>query len=449
MGDLNILHYSFGLPPKATGGLPLYVKDLSNAQKQLGYKVSILLPKQQLHDKDKISKKGSIYYLENSLPIASIFGMKEPNDYMRPYSKLVIEKFLNELKPSVIHIHSFMGLPKEFLEAAKSRNIKLVYTTHDYYGLCLKCNFIDSSGVVCSQPNPEKCAKCNLSNGLTTMMSYLIGTDFYKVIKKNRFIHQIKSKYRDNKVQEGLITDTSEIVVNKNQVNDYASLIAYYESMFSMIDKFHFNSELAKETYISYLPNIKGDVLPITLSSIQDHRNERNRKTNKIITIGYIGRKEPYKGIDLLIDSLTKLHQENINFKCLLYGDDFSKYDSMLDGQVKNMGTYKKSDIKSVFDSMDLLVIPSIWKETFGFIVLEALSFNVPVLVSENVGSKDLLKEYPNNIFKINLNDLTQKLTNIFWGNLEDYYADNVSKYFCINNHVTQILKFYMKEMIK
>ena len=27
MDNLNILHYSFGLPPKATGGLPLYVKD--------------------------------------------------------------------------------------------------------------------------------------------------------------------------------------------------------------------------------------------------------------------------------------------------------------------------------------------------------------------------------------------------------------------------------------
>lgn len=57
MDDLNILHYSFGLPPKATGGLPLYVKDLSDAQKQLGYKVNILLPKQQLHGKDKITKK--------------------------------------------------------------------------------------------------------------------------------------------------------------------------------------------------------------------------------------------------------------------------------------------------------------------------------------------------------------------------------------------------------
>lgn len=445
MDDLNILHYSFGLPPKATGGLPLYVKDLSDAQKQLGYKVNILLPKQQLHGKDKITKKGNIYYLENSLPIASIFGMKEPNDYMRSYSKPVIEKFLNELKPTVIHIHSFMGLPKEFLEVAKSKNIKLVYTTHDYFGLCLKCNFIDSAGVVCSQSNPEKCAKCNLSNGLTTKMSYLIGTNFYKAIKKNKFIHQLKSKYRDDKVKKGLINDTSKIVVDYAQINDYANLLTYYKSMFSMIDKFHFNSELTKETYVSYFSNMNGEVLPITLSSIQDHRNERNRIPGEILTLGYIGRKEPYKGIDLLMDALTKLHQKNINFRCLLYGDDFSKYNLLLDGKIKNMGIYKNSEIKSVFDSIDLLIIPSIWKETFGFIGLEALSYGVPVLFSKNVGSKDLISKIKSDcIFDNNL--IYETLLHILHNPsflLEYFNVINKISIFCMEEHILNVFEMY------
>lgn len=445
MDNLSILHYSFGLPPKATGGLPLYVRDLSDVQRQVGYKVNILLPKQQLHGKDKISRKGNIYYLENSLPIASIFGMNEPKDYMRTYSKIVIEDFLNELKPSVIHIHSFMGLPKEFLEVAKSKNIKLVYTTHDYFGLCLKCNFIDSAGAVCSKANPEKCAKCNLSNGLSTKMSYLIGTDFYKAIKKNKFIHQLKSKYRDDKVQEGITTDTSRIVVTTDQVNNYAKLLTYYESMFSMIDKFHFNSKLTRETYLSYLSNIRGEVVPITLSSIKDHRNERNKTPAEILTIGYIGRKEPYKGIDLLVDALTRLHKKNINFKCLLYGDDFSKYDLLLDGKMKNMGTYKNSKIKSVFDSMDLLIIPSICKETFGFIGLEALSYGVPVLFSKNVGSKDLISKIKSDyIFDNNL--IYETLLHIFQNSsfLLDYFnvIDKIN-IFSMEEHTLNISRVY------
>ena len=182
--------------------------------------------------------------------------------------------------------------------------------------------------------------------------------------------------------------------------------------------------------------------MPITLASIQDHRSERNRTIGEILTIGYIGRKEPYKGIDLLIDALTKLHQENIKFECLLYGDDFSKYDLILDGQVKNMGTYKNSEIKSVFDSMDLLVVPSIWKETFGFVGLEALSYGVPVLMSENVGCKDLLIN-KDRIFKANASDLFNKLiTMVNDKNLLSRDSQiSTNKLFSIQYHANEIMK--------
>ena len=36
--------------------------------------------------------------------------------------------------------------------------------------------------------------------------------------------------------------------------------------------------------------------------------------------------------------------------------------------------------------------MPSIWYETFGLVVLEALSYGVPVIVTKNVGAKDLLQ---------------------------------------------------------
>ena len=45
-------------------------------------------------------------------------------------------------KPDVIHIHTFMGLYAEFLEAAKQLQIKTVFTTHDYYAICPKGNML-------------------------------------------------------------------------------------------------------------------------------------------------------------------------------------------------------------------------------------------------------------------------------------------------------------------
>ena len=58
---------------------------------------------------------------------------------------------------------------------------------------------------------------------------------------------------------------------------------------------------------------------------------------------------------------------------------------------IKVHDRYPYSELKKIFDETDVLVAPSIWYETFGFTVLEALSYGVPVIISGNVGAKDIL----------------------------------------------------------
>ena len=57
------------------------------------------------------------------------------------------------------------------------------------------------------------------------------------------------------------------------------------------------------------------------------------------------------------------------------------------------MSFFTQDEEDNVWANTDLLVVPSRWPETFGFIVLEALCRGVPVLCSDLVGSQDLLKE--------------------------------------------------------
>jgi len=54
---------------------------------------------------------------------------------------------------------------------------------------------------------------------------------------------------------------------------------------------------------------------------------------------------------------------------------------------------YTYAELEMIFDKTDLLIVPSVWYETFGFQVLEALSYGVPVLVSGNVGAQDILAD--------------------------------------------------------
>lgn len=52
---------------------------------------------------------------------------------------------------------------------------------------------------------------------------------------------------------------------------------------------------------------------------------------------------------------------------------------------------YDYSQLSKIFDETDLLIVPSIWYETFGYTVLEALSFGTPVLVSGSVGAREVI----------------------------------------------------------
>ena len=68
---------------------------------------------------------------------------------------------LDEVKPDVLHVHTLMGLPLEYLQIVHDRGIRIVYTSHDYFGLCPKVNFINQDGEVCLGASAERCAVCN------------------------------------------------------------------------------------------------------------------------------------------------------------------------------------------------------------------------------------------------------------------------------------------------
>ncbi|HGR1785563.1 TPA: glycosyl transferase family 1, partial [Streptococcus pneumoniae] len=75
--------------------------------------------------------------------------------------------------------------------------------------------------------------------------------------------------------------------------------------------------------------------------------------------------------------------------------------------------------------------VPSRWKETFGLISIEALSYDVNVFVSKNVGSKDLVSE--EHIFH-NKDDLLKKIQYVKFENV---------KFKTMKEHMVEIINYY------
>lgn len=172
-------------------------------------------------------------------------------------------------------------------------------------------------------------------------------------------------------------------------IKKYQSLIDYYKDCFSMVDEFHFNSEVTRDTYRKYIVPKEEKIIPITHNGINDHRRKKSFEEN-CLKIGFVGSAAPYKGLPRLIMALKQL-KRNDKWRLDVWGDTIGQDESL---PIYYRGKFTHSAIETVYTSMDIMVVPSLCHETFGLVTLEALSYGVPVLVSDTVGAKDIVKEY-------------------------------------------------------
>lgn len=172
-------------------------------------------------------------------------------------------------------------------------------------------------------------------------------------------------------------------------IKKYQSLIDYYKDSFSIVDEFHFNSEVTRDTYRKYIVPKAEKIIPITHNGINDHRRKKSFEDN-CLKIGFVGSAAPYKGLSRLIMALKQLNR-NDKWRLDVWGDTIGQDKSL---PIYYRGKFTHSAIETVYTTMDIMVVPSLCHETFGLVTLEALSYGVPVLVSDTVGAKDIVKEY-------------------------------------------------------
>ena len=202
---------------------------------------------------------------------------------------------------------------------------------------------------------------------------------------------------------------TVEIYSKEDEtMSNYQKLLDYYKECFALVDSLHFNSEVSGNVYKRYLPSCNGKVISITHCGIKDNRRHKNFK-DKVLHIGFIGNGTPYKGLPLLISTLESLGVSD-SWDLSVWGGGVGKHPSL---PVFYKGKFGPSTIADVYDAMDVLVVPSIWKETFSLVTLEALSYGVPVIVSENVGAQDIVKLYNSRFVYHSENELREQLLEI------------------------------------
>lgn len=249
---MRILHYSLGFPPYRSGGLTKFCLDLMIEQKNEGDEVALLWPGQMgfINKKIKIKKRKSYlnsyqeiesFELVNPLPISFDEGIKAFENFTLKGDKNEFYSFLKSFKPDVIHVHTLMGIHKEFFEVAKSLNIRLVFTAHDFFPICPKVTLFRNGKICDSVDNCKKCASCN-STALSMNKIQILQSPIYRTLKDSTLVKKLRKSHRDR-----YLSDNTFKSIDSGPNKDYIDLRNYYYSMLLMMDIIHFNSTITKK----------------------------------------------------------------------------------------------------------------------------------------------------------------------------------------------------------
>lgn len=396
---MRIIHYSLGFPPFRTGGMTKYCMDLMAEQVRQGHEVGLLWPGELGSMKDDVSirvrKRHKLhddvsvdsYEIRNPMPVPLLNGIADVDAYTQAKDIDTFKRFFSALHVDALHVHTLMGLPAEALQACHELGIRTVFTSHDYFGICAKWG-LERGGLPCVDDHDcADCVACNRS-ALSLNKVRFLQSNLYRAVKDTTIVRQLrarnnKSLYIDDQDTANGQTE-STAPAGCGDAAQYRRLRRYYIGMLESFSVLHFNSSNTMATYGRYCDVSHGRVVSITHGSIRDNR--KTRSIHQPIRFGYLGPITRHKGFFLLKQACDALWDSGVKFELHIY--------NRVGGSSPYMVThdpYRYEELPQVMDTFDMLVVPSQWYETFGFTVLEALSYGIPVIVTENVGAKDLI----------------------------------------------------------
>jgi len=113
--------------------------------------------------------------------------------------------------------------------------------------------------------------------------------------------------------------------------------------------------------------------------------------SNGALRLGFIGRLDPIKGIENLLDACARLSERSsVAFSLAVAGSGDPRYQELLqaravalgiDGRIRFLGDVRGEQKRKFFETTDIAVVPS-FTENFGLVVTEALAHGVPVIAS-------------------------------------------------------------------
>lgn len=156
------------------------------------------------------------------------------------------------------------------------------------------------------------------------------------------------------------------------------------------------NSFSVKKFLIDYF-GVNSEKIIIIKNGVDIEKLKEGIKTESVkneLTLGFIGRLEPVKGLFCLMKALKSLKKEMLEIKTFIVGEGslrkkLEKYAK--DNNLRNIEFIGEvSDLEKILKKIDILVVPSL-AEGFGLVVLEGLASEKVVIASDIPAFRELI----------------------------------------------------------
>jgi glycosyltransferase involved in cell wall biosynthesis len=243
-----------------------------------------------------------------------------------------------------------MGLPISIIQEIKSRHIPYLITLHDFWYVCANAQLLTNySQEICDGPDKFfNCAQCTLARANQPLFPPAYPLLALPLARRNHLL-------------QNAIAGAVQIITP---------------------------SHFVKNWYIAQgIPATIIEAIPLGIELPPDLVKEE-REGTRPFRVGYIGGLSWQKGVHILIQAFTQLPDP-----CQLWiaGDltfdpsYVSELQQQANDNITFLGKLDRDAIWQMLTQVDIVVVPSLWYETFCFVISEANAMGVPVIAS-NLG---------------------------------------------------------------
>jgi glycosyltransferase involved in cell wall biosynthesis len=296
-------------------------------------------------------------------------------------------EWLDGIRPDLVHVQAFtQGLAMPEVEAIAG-NYPVVFTAHVPGVVCRRGTMMRYGKSPCDgQMQPRRCATCYLQDhGLPLWAGFLLNAV-------------------PERLRAGLAAGAPSRVATALTLS--GANRRYFAAILAMLGRCRRVIAVCQWLYdalrANALPAAKLLVSRQATDVPQSLPPRSPRQPHEPLRVGYIGRYDPVKGVDVLVQAVASLPAA-CPIQLTLFGSADGhggpEYLARLrhlagsDRRITINGPHPRGRIAEFFAAIDLLAVPSTWLETGPIVVYEALAHRVPVLGSRQGGIAELVRD--------------------------------------------------------